>query len=215
MQYIIRPKNLFQTILEARALSLKMIIFGGVIGAGLFGLVQGAYTGKVMLAYGAIKIPLVIMATTLVCLPAMYVFSFLFGSKFSVSQLSNLVIANLYLLSLGLCALVPVVWFSQNFYHDYRFNVMILVVTFATAWLLAIYQMWKNLKASVEKDVLVRILSAWALIFAFVSTQIIWLFRPWVGYTYIDEKLPFIRKPEGNVYEAVLLTAQTWLERNL
>lgn len=210
-----RPENLFNQVISKERLPYLALVIWILIGTLAFGASVGAFSGGIMYLYAAVKIFLVMASTTLICLPSMFLFTLVFGIDFSIKQIAKLVFTNMYLLSILLFSLVPVIWFVQNFYHDYRFNVMILVLTYSMAWMLTIYTTWSNLKTHLSGGALFKMLAVWCIVSAFVSTQMIWIYRPWVGYTYVEENLPFIRPLEGDIYNSVIVTFRTWVERNL
>ncbi len=209
-----RPENLFNAVISKERLPYLALILWILFGAMAFGATVGAYSGGIMYLYAAIKIFLVMASTTLICLPSMFLFTFVVGLDLSIRQISKLVLTNMYLLSILLFSLIPVIWFGQNFYDNYRFNVLMLVLVYSIAWVITIFNTWKNLKDKLEKANVFKMLAIWCIVFAFVSTQMIWIYRPWVGYTYIEESLPFIRPLEGDIYSAVIVTFKTWVERS-
>lgn len=217
MKFIERPNRIFGSIFseEKKPLRIWVMLVGGILASAIYGLMLGNFSGGIMFLFGAIKVPLVILTTLLICFPAMFLFSYILGERLSAKQIFSLVLSNVYMLALGLFAQIAVIWFTQNFYPKYRFNVIVLVFTFSFAWIMSVYQTWKYLKEKVEKEKLFLILGFWIILFAFVSTQVIWLYRPWVGYTYVEESLPFLRPIEGDIYSSVYWTIRTWMERNL
>lgn len=215
MKLIERPENLFGRLFNNQRIPLFKLAVASLFTSGIYGFVLGNYSRGIMYLYDAVKIPIVIFCTMAICLPSMFLFSYVFKIEMTFKQLANIVWINIYMLCLGLFSVIAMVWFWQNFYPDYRFNVLILVSTFSFSWILAVYTTWNNLKGVLKRISLAKLLSVWIVVFTVVATQMIWIFRPWVGYKYLDNNLPFIRSLEGDIYTSVYLTFKTWFERNL
>ena len=76
--------------------------------AALFGALLGFFTFNLQIISGAIKIPLLLWGTLGICLPALFTFNVLLGSKLSLKQTAAVLSMSTYLLSTVMASLSPI-----------------------------------------------------------------------------------------------------------
>ena len=89
--------------------SLRLLAAGIAILA-CYGLVAGSYAGGASHLVAALKIPLIVGASFLLCLPSLYVLSALSGSRLGAGAVAAAVAGLVALGALVLAALAPVIW---------------------------------------------------------------------------------------------------------
>ncbi len=95
------PSQIFQLLLEGQGLDRMSRYFTQytLLFAGLYGLLLGCYAGGWQLAVGAIKVPMLLFGTLVLCLPALYIFNMLLGGQLSFRQTISMVLGGTYLMS--------------------------------------------------------------------------------------------------------------------
>ena len=85
-----------------------------------YGVAAGAYVGVLQALSAGIKLPVLVLATLVICFPAFYVVQILVGSRLRLTQVLVLVLAALSLTAILLAAFVPVTVFflitGANYY---------------------------------------------------------------------------------------------------
>ena len=76
-------ERLFLDVVEGSTLgrTLRFVLSTIILGAALYGLSAGAYSSALQAASAAIKLPLLILATFVICFPAFFVVQILVGSR--------------------------------------------------------------------------------------------------------------------------------------
>ena len=181
-----------------------------------YGLAAGAYAGLAQGFSSAIKLPVLVLATLLVCFPAFFVVQILVGSRLRLAQVLVLVLSALALTAIILAAFIPVAIFFLITGANYHFLQLFHVSVVLVAGLFGMYALHDGLAVVCEqKGVYPRkaltIMRAWAVLFAFVGIQMAWNLRPFLG----DRGEPFrlFRSYEGNFYAAVIYSANRLLTR--
>ena len=190
-----------------------------ILTAGYFGFIVGTYTGGIQLLYSSIKIPLLMLITAVITLPFMLVAGLIAQQKVSLAQILHRVLYGLAQTGLLMAALSPFMWLIVQS-GDYRISILGLSAIFIISGGYSIYRQNKVIGLNGAGEIKNRILImtiAWAIIYTFVAGQVWWLMRPWIGYTYKEKDVPFVRtldeKEITNVYESIELTGRTWILR--
>ena len=99
----------------------------------VYGAIVGAYGGGLQIVSSAIKLPALYLLTLLVCLPTLYFFDILFGSKLNFKQYVAMSLTSVAVISVLLFSFAPVVLFFLISVEGYLFflllNVLIMTVT--------------------------------------------------------------------------------------
>jgi hypothetical protein len=180
-----------------------IVAFGCVYGAvmGTFGGVTGERLWMVL--FSALKVPLLLVITFLVCIPSFFVLNTLFGVREDFAEAFNGLVATQAALTVLLVSLAPytLLWYAS--FADYNaalfFNAFIFgSASVAAQWLLRRY--YRSLIArNARHRALMRI---WIVLFAFVGIQTAWILRPFVGAPHLPPQF-FRAEAWGNAYVAL------------
>ena len=198
-----------------RRTALMVLALGAIYGLGM-----GSYDGLgpdgdwMFALASALKVPLLLFGTTLLCFPALYVFGVAGGSELRARSVLAAIISAQGVLVLALVALLPIVLFFMTSTRNYAFTKFVQLVVWSIAGLLALKFLFRLLKQM--DPVLVknrRLMVAWMLLFALVGSQAAWSLRPYMGNP--DEDFVWRRADtSGNVYASVFRSAaQAWKNR--
>jgi uncharacterized protein YfiM (DUF2279 family) len=140
----------------------------------LYGAAAGFFQGGDQILVAALKAPLIIFFTLLLCLPSLYVFSAVAGAEWTRRNFIVLLAGFAATLALVLLALLPINWlFSTSSRHLGAAAFLQFVL-----WLLALSLAWRflgqGLKASGARGGLI----VWLILFCVVSLQAATFLRP-------------------------------------
>lgn len=215
MYWIIRsPINSVEDFLRARGafsprgattkawVRLVVII---VCGASLYGAVMGSFDLSSsqrlwQVVFGAIKTPLLLIATGAVCLPGFFVLNTTAGLREDFGTALKAILAGQAAVGLSLAALSPLtlVWYASNV--DYRAALLFNATMFAMAALAGQIAMRREYRLLIARNRLHRrMLIGWAVLYSFVGIQMGWMLRPFIGDP--DIAVSFFRpEPFTNAY---------------
>jgi hypothetical protein len=176
----------------------------------LYGIVMGSYNGILQSLVTGIKIPSLILLSLLICFPALYVIQSVIGSTMTIYQMVNIIFSGFFVFSTIALSFAPIALFFMITSTSYAFLKLLHVAIFTFAGIFAVKTITNGLTFSCEKKNIypkigMTIFKIWVVILAFVSSQLAWNLRPFVG----SRDLPFelFRKHEGNFYIAVIQSA--------
>ena len=171
-----------QSVVALGKLAATLVVFSMIYGA-----VMGSFAGvggerNWHLLYVASKVPLLLLTTSLICLPSFFVCNTLFGLRSDFSEAVRALAATQAGLAIILASLAPLtgVWYATS--SDYGgavlFNAMIFAVaSFGAQGLLRGF--YRPLIARNARHV--PLLWIWMGIYAFVGIQMGWVLRPFIG----------------------------------
>jgi len=181
-----------------------------VIFSFLYGIIMGSYNGALQSIVTGIKIPCLIMLSLLICFPALYVVQSMIGSTLTIGQMANTIFAGFFVFSTIALSFAPIVIFFMITSDSYSFLKLLHVAIFTFSGIFAVKTIINGLTYSCEKKNIypkmgMSIFKIWVVILAFVSSQLAWNLRPFVG----SRDMPFelFRVREGNFYVAVIHSA--------
>jgi hypothetical protein len=183
----------------------------------LYGIVMGSFNGYLQSLVTAVKIPSLILLSLLICFPALFVIQYMIGSKMTFFQMSNIILSGFLVFSTIMLSFAPIVVFFMITSDNYAFLKLLHVAIFSFSGIFLVKTIVKGLTYSCEKKniypkVGMNIFAIWIIIFAFVSSQLAWNLRPFVG----SKDLPFemFRAREGNFYIAVIQSVSDMMNKN-
>jgi len=174
-----------------------------VLFSAAYGLCPGAFAMNWQIVSSAVKTPLLLLGTIGICLPALFTFNVLLGSKLSIQQVTAALLMANYLLSLVLASLAPILLFFIISTPDKSFVLLLNVACFAVAGLFGVALLWRCMRyltAASQAEYNPHIIRVWTLIYIFVGTQLSWLLRPYIG---AKGEFALVRRIGGNFYVAV------------
>jgi hypothetical protein len=176
----------------------------------IYGVIMGSYNGVLQSLVTGIKMPCLIILSLLICFPALYVVQSMIGSTMTISQMANIILAGFFVFTTIALSFSPIIVFFMITSDSYSFLKLLHVAIFTFSGIFAVKTIINGLKFSCEKKNIypklgMSIFKIWVVILAFVSSQLAWNLRPFVG----SRDMPFeiFRIREGNFYIAVIQSA--------
>jgi len=182
---------------------LAFALFYGAM-MGTFRVIAGQPQWQLQIAYSAIKVPLLLLATFSISLPSFFVLNTLLGLRNDFGRALRAVMATQAGLAVILASLAPMtlLWYasSPSYSEALLFNgAMFAVASFSAQWLLRQY--YRPLVSRNPRHC--WILWGWLAVYTLVAIQMAWLLRPFIGAPSMD--VAFLR-PEAwdNAYVKVM-----------
>jgi len=175
-------------------------IYGGII---------GAFHSPLQVISSAIKLSALYLITLLICLPTLYIFNVLFGSKQSIGQHFTFLLTAVSVISILLFGFAPVTLFFLITVNDYDFFILLNVAIFALTGIIGVSFLYQVMKptadSSIDQGAKVRtnILRFWLVLYGFVGSQLGWTLRPFFGSI---GQFELFRAREGSFFSAVFNT---------
>ncbi len=193
-----------------------------VVAAGaLHGLALGSLGFRpTAMLMGAVKVPILLVTGTLLCLPNLWVVHALLGLRAQFGETVRGIVSAQCVLAIAAASLAPVLVLASLSGATYPFALFANASVFALAAWCGQRALRRSLRPLVERAPRLRLaLIAWFAIQAFVSTKVGWILRPFVG----DPALPveFLRAdrwsedPFANLFWTVVGLAASIVRRVL
>ncbi|MDY7013488.1 MAG: actin-binding WH2 domain-containing protein [Cyanobacteriota bacterium] len=172
----------------------------------LYGAIMGSYSGGLQMLASAAKLPALYLLTLLICLPSLFLFEVISGSKYAFAQYQALLLVAMSSMGIVLFGFAPISLFFRLSVGDYAFFKLLNVAILAIAGGLGIQIFYSSAIALREKEsdapkYRSSILQSWLLLYAFVGSQLGWTLRPFFGSPGLDFQL--FRSLESNFYAHV------------
>jgi hypothetical protein len=156
-----------------------------------------------MILYAAIKAPLLITATTLVCLPGFFVLNTVLGLRRDFARAIRGVLVSQAVLTIALASLGPLTRFAYFSGITHREALLFNAAMFTLATILAQVILLRHYRPLVAQTVSGSrhrvMLWTWVVLYAFVGVQMGWMLRPFVGSPH--QPVTFFRQePFSNAY---------------
>lgn len=174
-------------------------LFAIVLGAAAFGAVVGSFRGDLQIAYAALKLPVALLATLVVCVPAFHVFSLALEQPRTLRATIALAITSAGRGALLLLALSPLLWLVIDFGASYHESALLAASCYGLAGLMSLGILVRGLGTG-GKQLLSGVASV--ALFLAVSGQTSWILRPYLGRP-SQAEIPFLRAREGGFTDAV------------
>ncbi len=173
--------------------------------------VYGGFMGSFLLdgerlllvLYAGLKTPLLLMATTLLCLPGFFVLNTLLGLREDLREALQAILSGQAAMGLALASLAPLLRFWYMSDTSYRWAILMNAVLFAVATGAGHLVMLRYYRRLIARHRFHRVgLYAWVTLYAFVGIQMGWVLRPFIGQP--DTAVGFFREgPFTNAYVVV------------
>jgi len=193
----------------SRKFVIKQILFI-LLFTFIYGIVMGSYNGFLQSLVTGIKLPCLILLSLLVCFPALFVIQYMIGSTMTLYQMANIILSGFFVFSTIALSFAPIVIFFMITGDNYSFLKLLHVAIFTFSGIFAVKTIISGLTFSCEKKNIypklgMQIFKIWIVILAFVSSQLAWSLRPFVG----SRELPFelVRERGSNFYVGVIQSA--------
>jgi hypothetical protein len=182
------------------ASSVFLALCGAVIGSssGIAGIGQAMSS--------AVKLPILFLLTSLICLPTLYLFNTLFGARQSIQQNLAMYLAPITVMTVMLFGFAPIILFFLITTNDYQFFKLLNVAVFGISGFIGMWFLLKGMwiiSDDEENGVRIRPLTLlfWICLYAFVGSQMAWTLRPFIGHP--DAPFELLRQAGGNFYTDV------------
>ena len=183
-----------------------------VTGAALYGAALGLWRGGAQVAYAAIKLPLVLIATAALTMVFNWMSAVLLGLRLRFAQVAVLSFLALGVAAVLLGSMAPIAWLfavsasEPSLEARTVHNVLYLLHTVLVggAGLAGVAVLWRTLaRLADSRPRARRVFVAWVLSFAVVGGEVAWALRPFVGSIYYPPALLRPDALDGNVYEFI------------
>jgi hypothetical protein len=174
-----------------------------VLGAGAFGAVLGSARGGVQLGYSALKLPLAVLLTLCLCVPAFAAIARGLGRGIDLGGMVGLSLSAAGRAALVLLAFAPAVWFALDRGIGYHASVLLSAVCYGVAGISALRVMQNGLGRDARG---LGILLCCAAVLLPTGAQSAWMMRPFIGRP-SQAHVPFLRAKESSFADAVYRSA--------
>ena len=174
--------------LAARVIAITFFTF--LVSAGIFGVIVGSFSMGDQLWATPLKLVVGISISMLICLPSLYIFSCLSGSRISILTTSVLMAGASALIGILLIGFAPVFWiFAQSTDTIPIVGVLLLII-----WIVCLTFATRLIRNTIESFSAGETshLKFWVLIFTLVTFQMSCTLRPIIGTS--DELLTSEKK---------------------
>jgi len=207
-------RNRYHFFLEIRdghelQAKMKAMLVSSVVFLALYGAVMGSTHSLWQAVSAAVKLPVLFLVTLIICIPALYIFSVLFGSNQRLHQSIALVLSAITITAVLLLSLAPITFFFMLTTSGYQFFKLLNVLFFAIAGIVGMVFLSRGMRLAAsnqQEGTKMRglILYLWIILYAFVGSQMAWTLRPFVGYP--GARFELIRELGGNFYADILVS---------
>jgi hypothetical protein len=188
---------------KIRAMLVLCLAFLAVYGA-----VMGAAHGVPQAVSSLVKLPLLFLATLVICTPSLHFFHLLFGARQTVGQTLALVLTAVTTTAVLLLSFAPITLFFLLSSAEYAFfkllNVGFLVIAgvmgvlFLRLGLSIVTASGEATGAGARRVIFI----IWVLLYAFVGMQMAWTLRPYIGEP--GREFILFAQVGGNIYSDLL-----------
>ncbi|KAA3663252.1 MAG: actin-binding WH2 domain-containing protein, partial [Chloroflexi bacterium] len=206
IETILRNRRFFfHEIRDGIALREKMraMFVSSLIFFALYGAVMGSTHSLWQALSSAAKLPVLFLATLLICAPTLYFFNVLFGSNQSLTQNVALILTAITVTAVLLLSFAPISLFFLLTTSQYQFFKLLNVVIFAVSGVMGVVFLSQGMKIVADNGTEGEgsrrwVLRLWMFLYAFVGSQLAWTIRPFIGAPSIPFDL--FRQLGGNFY---------------
>jgi hypothetical protein len=165
-----------------RLLPAIVLVFGPLYGAFMGSYHLDSPERGLIVLYSAIKVPLLLFATSVICLPGFFVLNTVFGLREDLRAALRAIVAGQAALSVVLASLAPMTRMWYFSVDSYRGALLFNAGVFTVAALAGQLVMRRYYRPLISHNPRHRImLFAWLVLYAFVGMQMGWIFRPFIG----------------------------------
>lgn len=176
-----------------------------VVGAALFGGVLGCFRGGPQIAYSALKLPLALLTTLVVSVPAFFALTIGFGGRMRFRSMVALSLSAAARGALVLAACAPVLWLAVDRGLGYHAAVLLAACMYLVAGLAALDILVRGL-GGVWRSLITS--AVCGVVFFAVLGQTAWMLRPFLGRP-AQQAVPFVRKREGGFTDSLMQSSKS------
>jgi hypothetical protein len=208
LMIFLRDRTAFlEEIHQQKKLQTKIIslLISSSVFFAIYGAIMGAYGGGLQMFASAIKLPALYLLTLIICLPTLFFFDVIAGSKRTFPQYLALLLASMAIISVMLFGFAPITLFFLLSIHNYRFFILLNIIILAITGYIGVRFFYQSMLSFMVEDARSpssqfnsRVLKAWLFLYMFVGSQLGWTLRPFFGYP--DLPFTLFRSIESNFY---------------
>ena len=162
---------------------MRAMLISSIIFLALYGAVLGSTHSLWQALSSAAKLPILFLATLVVCSPTLYFFNVLFGSNQSLTQNVALILTAITVTSVLLLSFTPIVLFFLLTTSGYQFFKLLNVgICAISGWMgvLFLSQGMRIVAATGKQGAGARgnVVRLWILLYGFVGSQMAWTYAP-------------------------------------
>ena len=182
---------------------IRAMLISGIAFFALYGAVMGSTHSLWQTLSSAVKLPMLFLATLVICSPTLYFFNLIFGSNQSLTQNVTLIMTAITTTAVLLLSFAPIVLFFLLTTSNYQFFKLLNVGVFAISGIVGVTFLGQGMAVVSnpnKKGARARrnVLWLWVLIYAFVGSQLAWTLRPFIGAP--SMRFELFRQLGGNFY---------------
>jgi hypothetical protein len=173
----------------------------------VFGFMMGLAHSPEQALSSAVKMPILAIGAGLLCLPALYLFALVLGTRLDIAQVATVVLSGIGVMALLLLGLSPVILIFVLTSHSYPFLQLLVVGCMAVSGCVGLYYLWRGMERvrlfeRASTSARRTLLGAWFALYGFVGSQMTWRLSPFVG----DPEQPFVllQPSRDNLYVDIL-----------
>jgi hypothetical protein len=176
----------------------------------IYGAIMGSYSGGLQMFASALKLPALYLLTLLICLPSLFFFDIVSGSKRNFLQYLALLLSAMAAMSVMLFGFAPITLFFRLSISDYIFFQFLNLFILAASGAVGVHFFYRGMLYLDEGDTekpqyRLTVLKTWLVLYAFVGSQLGWTLRPFFGAPGME--FQFFRELESNFYLQVFRMA--------
>ena len=205
IESILRDRQtFFSEIRQGQGLKEKMqaMLISSIAFLALYGAVMGSTHSLWQVLSSGVKLPLLFLASLIVCAPTLYFFNLIFGARQSLSQNVAIMLTAITVTSVVLLSFAPIVLFFLLTSSNYQFFKLLNVGVFAVAGIIGVLFLAQGMRLAAGgvagAGARLAVVRLWILIYAFVGSQAAWTLRPFIGAPGMNFEL--FRQLGGNFY---------------
>lgn len=176
-----------------------------ILGAATFGGVVGSFRGGLQIGFSAVKLPLALLATLVVSVPAFFALTIGFGGKARFRTIASLSLSASARAALVLVGCAPVLWLAVDRGLGYHASVLLAAVMYLASGLAALGIILRGLGGSLRA---LATAAACGVVFFGVLGQTAWMLRPFFGRP-SQHSVPFVRAREGTFADALVKSGRS------
>ena len=184
---------------------MRAMLISSILFLALYGAVLGSTHSLWQTLSSAIKLPILFLATLIICSPTLYFFNVLFGSNQSLTQNIALILTAITVTAVVLLSFAPIVLFFLLTTSSYQFFKLLNVLIFTLSAVMGVVFLNKGMKivSADQEGARTRrlVMWLWVIVYAFVGSQMAWTLRPFIGAPSMQFEL--FRQLGGNFYSNV------------
>lgn len=112
----------------------------------IYGAIIGTSSSWLQAISSAIKLPALYLITLIICLPTLFFFDILFGSKLGFAQYAALLLTTVGIISVLLFSFAPITLFFLISIHDYDFFLLMNIVVFALTGIVGVRLFYQGMQ---------------------------------------------------------------------